>query len=212
MPEPDEPGRFVAFEGGEGSGKSTQARLLADAIGAVFTREPGGTDIGRRIRELVLGSAVPDMAARTEALLMAADRAQHVAEVVEPNLRAGRHVVTDRFVGSSLAYQGHGRGLPVDEVARLSAWATGGLQPDLVVLLDLSLEQSRARLGRGLDRMERAGHAFHARVLAGYRALAEADADRWAVIDGTGSVDAVADAVAGVVAERLGLDGSAPTG
>jgi len=109
-------GRFIAFEGGEACGKSTQSALLASALDAVLTREPGGTVIGARLRSLVLDPATEGLAPRAEALLMAADRAQHVAEVVEPALAAGRHVVTDRFAGSSIAYQGHGRGLPVDEI------------------------------------------------------------------------------------------------
>ena len=198
-------GRFIAFEGGEGSGKSTQARLLANRLGAVLTREPGGTETGRRIRELVLVADLPDLDERTEALLMAADRAQHVAEVVRPNLQSGRHVVTDRFSGSSLAYQGHGRGLPLDQVARLSSWASAGLQPDVVILLDLPIDVSRGRLGTSLDRMERAGRQFHERVQAGYRELAASDPDRWAVIDASGDVGSVAAAVAEVVADRLDL-------
>lgn len=197
-------GLFIAFEGGEGSGKSTQAELLAARLGAVLTREPGGTEVGRRIRQLVLDAAVADLDARAEALLMAADRAQHVAQVVAPALAAGRHVVTDRFSGSSLAYQGRGRGLPLEEIARLSAWAASGLQPDLVVLLDLPLDRSQERLGRQLDRMERQGREFHDRVLSGYRYLAAADPDRWAVVDGSGSIESVAATVARVVAGRLG--------
>ena len=203
---------FIAFEGGEGSGKSTQARILAEAIDAVVTREPGGTAIGQRIREVVLGGEDADLDQRAEALLMAADRAQHVAEVIRPALAQGRNVVTDRFIGSSLAYQGHGRGLPVAEVAQLSAWATEDLQPDLVVLLDLPLAESQGRLGRSLDRVERAGAEFHGRVIAGYRALAAADPGRWEVVDGSGPVDVVAEAVATVVAERLGVGGRVASG
>lgn len=205
MPEPPNPGRFVALEGGEASGKSTQARLLASALGADLTHEPGGTEVGRRIRELVLDASLPDVDERAEALLMAADRAQHVAEVIRPAIRAGRHVVTDRFIGSSLAYQGHGRGLVVDEVARLSAWATGGLQPDLVVLLDLPMQEAQDRLGRDRDRLEQAGVRFHERVVDGYRALAAADPGRWVVVEASGPVADVAGVVEAVVADRLGL-------
>ena len=198
-------GRFIAFEGGEACGKSTQAALLADAIGAVLTREPGGTAIGARLRSLVLDPATEGLAARAEALLMAADRAQHVAEVIAPALSAGRHVVTDRFAGSSIAYQGHGRGLPVDEIAGLSRWATHGVWPDLVVLLDVPAATAEARLGSHRDRMESEPSAFHAAVLGGFRAQAAADPDLWAVVDGTGSIDDVAGAVRRLVGDRLQL-------
>jgi dTMP kinase len=198
-------GHFVAFEGGEGSGKSTQAALLAEALGAVLTREPGGTTLGARIRELVLSPSSGEVDPRAEALLMAADRAQHVAEVVEPALAAGHHVVTDRFAGSSIAYQGYGRGLPVAEVEGLSRWATAGCWPDLVVLLDVAPEVADRRLQRALDRMEAAGAEFHRRVNDGFRALAAAEPDRWVLVDGSGPVDVVQRAVADVVGERLQL-------
>jgi dTMP kinase len=198
-------GRFIAFEGGEACGKSTQSARLAQALGAVITREPGGTAIGARVRELVLDPATEGLADRAEALLMAADRAQHVAEVVEPALAAGRHVVTDRFAGSSIAYQGHGRGLPVDEVRRLSEWATGGVWPDLVVLLDVPAAVADRRLGPDRDRMEAEPSAFHAAVLEGFHAQAAAEPGRWVVVDGTGTIDEVAAAVRRLVAERLQL-------
>ena len=201
--------RFIAFEGGEASGKSTQAARLAEALSAVLTREPGGTPAGRRIRELLLDPATGDLDPRAEALLMAADRAQHVAEVVRPALEAGRHVVTDRFVDSSLAYQGHARGLDVDEVRRLSVWATRDLRPDLIVLLDVPVEvaaERLARLGDGPDRLEGEGVEFHRRVLEGFRSLAAAEPDRWIVVDGTAEPDAVAAVVAEAVRSRLGLD------
>lgn len=193
------PALFVAFEGGEGSGKSTQARLLADALGAVLTREPGGTSLGRRLRELVLAPSSPSLAPRAEALLLVADRAQHVADVVQPALRAGRHVVTDRFSGSTLAYQGFGRGLDVEELAWLCRWAAGGLEPDLVVLLDVQVAMAGARSHGPTDRMEAEGEGFHDRVLAGYRALAEADPARWTVVDGNRPTDEVAERVAAAV-------------
>jgi dTMP kinase len=132
-----EGGRFVVLEGGEASGKSTQAARLAERLDAVLTREPGGTAIGAGLRDLLLDARTTGLADRAEALLMAADRAQHVAEVIRPALAAGRHVVSDRYVGSTLAYQGFGRGLPVDELRRLSAWAAHGLEPDVIVLLDM---------------------------------------------------------------------------
>src|SRR4051794_1819848 len=158
-------GRFIAFEGGEACGKSTQARLLAERLGAVLTREPGGTTIGERIRAVLLDPSETALDDHAEALLMAAARAQHVAEVIEPALRAGRHVVTDRFAGSSIAYQGYGRGLPVEEIRSLSTWASGGVWPELTLLLtgDGGLRPARAP-----DRGEAAGGRFHPRGARGF--------------------------------------------
>jgi dTMP kinase len=184
-------GRLIDFEGGEASGKSTQAACLAADLGAVLTREPGGTPVGRRIREIVLDPDVVGLSARAEALLLAADRAEHVAEVVEPALAGGVDVVTDRFIPSSLAYQGYGRGLDLDELRQLSAFATGGLEPDVVVLLDVPAVVAAERL-LVRDRMEAEGTDFHDRVAGGYQELAASDPDRWVVIDGVGSVDEVA--------------------
>lgn len=198
-------GRFIAFEGGEACGKSTQSALLAEALDAVLTREPGGTAVGARLRSLVLDPATEGLSPRAEALLMAADRAQHVAEVVEPALASGRHVVTDRFAGSSIAYQGHGRGLPIGEIRGISQWATGGVWPDLIVLLDVPVAVADDRLGAHRDRMEAEPADFHAAVLAGFRSQAAAEPDRWVVIDGTGSIDEVAAAVRRVASERLQL-------
>ncbi len=188
-------GRLIAFEGGEGSGKSTQARLLAEWSGAVLTHEPGGTDVGRRIRAVVLDPSASALDERAEALLMAADRAQHVAEVVRPALDGGQDVVSDRFSGSTLAYQGYGRGLALDELAWLSRWAARGLDPDLVVLLDVPADVAFARRCGAPDRMEAEDRAFHARVMEGYRKLAAAQPDRWVVVDGSGTVEEVADLV-----------------
>ena len=184
-------GRFIAFEGGEASGKSTQAARLAERLGAVLTREPGGTDIGRALRALVLDPAAGTLDPRAEALLMLADRAQHVAEVVGPALARGADVVSDRFSGSTLAYQGYARGLDVGELSRLSAWASGALEPDLVILLDVAADVAVARLRRDLDRMEQAGDAFHRRVIEGYHTLAAGDPARWCVVDGSGTPDQV---------------------
>ncbi len=188
-------GRFIAFEGGEGSGKSTQAALLATRLGAVLTHEPGGTVVGTRIRAIVLdpsvGTVGSDLDVRAEALLMVADRAQHVAEVIRPALAAGKDVVSDRFSGSTLAYQGYARGLDMDELSRISGWGAGGLEPDVVVLLDVPAEVAAARMRRRLDRMESAGDDFHRRVAEGYRVLAARDPDRWRVVDGSGTVDDV---------------------
>ncbi len=193
-------GRLIAFEGGEASGKSTQAARLASTLGAVLTREPGDTELGRHIRQLVLGPGIADgMDARAEALLLAADRAQHVASVIRPALLAGRDVVTDRYAGSSLAYQGYARGLDVADIRWLSDWASEGLWPDLVILLDVPDEVARERLaqsGVGLDRLEAAGDEFHRRVALGFRALAQSFPATWRVVDGRGPVDEVAVRVA----------------
>lgn len=197
--------RWIAFEGGEGCGKSTQARLLADRLGAVATREPGGTTVGRSIRRLLLDPATEDLSSRAEALLMAADRAQHIEEVVAPALAAGRHVVSDRSAWSSLAYQGHGRGLGADEVRRICDWATAGRWPDLAVLIDVPLATATRRLGPDLDRLEAQGAGFHEAVADGFRALAAQSPERWAVVDGVGSVDEVAERVMATITERLGL-------
>lgn len=198
-------GRFIAFEGGEGTGKSTQAGLLADRLGAVLTREPGGTPIGARIREIVLASEENGLTDRAEALLMAADRAQHVATLIAPALAGGRHVVTDRFLGSSVAYQGFGRGLPTGEIRDLSLWATDGLQPDLVVLLAVDRTEARARIGHARDRVEKAGSVFHNAVAEGFDELARADPDRWVIVDGGGTPGEVEARVGVVVADRLAL-------
>ena len=195
-------GRLIAFEGGEGSGKSTQARRLARRLDGVLTFEPGDTAVGRRIREVVLDPAHPEIDARTEALLMAADRAQHVAEIIRPALDAGHHVVTDRYVGSSLVYQGHGRHLGVEPVAALSAFATAGLEADVVVLLEIDREEAQRRLDRDLDRLESAGDDFHERVRAGFAALAHERG--WVVVDGRGAVDEVEARVWSAFVGRLG--------
>jgi dTMP kinase len=192
-------GRFIVLEGGEASGKSTQAAILASTMGAVLTREPGGTPAGERIRILLLDPSLPPVSPRAETLLMLAARAQHVAEVVRPALEAGRDVVCDRYSGSTLAYQGWGRGLAIGELERLTTWATGGLQPDLVVLLTVTPAVAAARMARrgGVDRMEGEGAAFFRRVDTGFAALAGADPSRWRVVDGDGDIADVAARVAG---------------
>jgi dTMP kinase len=166
---------FIVFEGAEGSGKSTQVRLLGERLeGAgldhVLTREPGGTGVGEEIRAILLHGV--DIPAETELLLMNAARAVFVDEVVKPALAAGRIVVADRFWLSSLTYQGYGRGLPLEEVRRICAFAAQGVEPDLTIVLDVPLEESAARRSdRGADRIERAGTEFHERVAGAYRLL-----------------------------------------
>lgn len=201
-------GRLIVFEGGEACGKTTQSAVLAARLEAVLTREPGGTNIGRAIRSVVLDPAAESVDERTEALLMAADRAQHVAELIRPSLAAGRHVVSDRYIGSSLAYQGHGRGLPLHEIEQLSAWATNDLRPDLVVLLDMPVEMARARRRDATDRMEAEDEVFHQRVRDGFLTLAAADPIGWAVLDARLPIAEVTSAVDAVVADRLGLGGA----
>ncbi len=196
--------RFIAFEGGEAAGKSTQASRLVGRIDAVQTREPGGTAAGAAIRELFLDPSTGDLDPRTEALLMAADRAQHVAAVIRPALDAGRHVVTDRYLYSSVAYQAHARGLEPVEVRDLSLWATRALEPDLVVFLDVPVDVARDRVRDvAPDRVESEETAFHERVRDGFHAQAAADARRWAIVDATGDPDAVWDSVWACVRDRL---------
>ena len=198
-------GRLIALEGVDGCGKSTQAALLADAIGALLTAEPGATPLGATLRTLLLDPALPAVSERAEALLMAADRAQHVADVVRPALDEGRWVVSERFSASTLAYQGYGRGLDLEELRRLVLWAAQGMVPDLTILLDVPPATARRRLDPArADRLERLDSDFHERVHAGYLALAALDSDTWAVVDATGAVEAVAEQVLAVVVERLG--------
>jgi dTMP kinase len=197
--------RFIVFEGGEACGKSTQARLLSERLGAVLTREPGGTPVGEQMRMLLLDPATGALEPRAEALLMAADRAQHVESVIRPALAAGRHVVSDRYAASSVAYQGFGRGLDVAEVRRISEWATAGLRPDLTVLLDVPVEVSARRLEGSLDRFEREGETFHERVVEGFRIMAASGEEPWVVVDGAASIEMVAARVRAVVRDRLQL-------
>lgn len=195
--------RFIAFEGPEGGGKSTQAAKLAASMGAVLTRETGGTDVGARLREILHDTSVDNLAARAEALMAAADRAQHIAEIVKPALALGRSVVSDRSVYSSLAYQGYGRNLDVAEVRHINEWASSGIWPDIIVFLDTPDEVIAERMSRrDLDRFESAGDAFHRRVLAGYREMAEADPQRWLRVEAVGPVDAVAKKIRALLDER----------
>jgi dTMP kinase len=195
----------VALEGVDGSGKSTQARRLASSLGALLTFEPGATALGRALRELLLGGDHPAPVGRAEALLMAADRAQHVEEVIRPALERGRWVVTDRFSGSTLAYQGHGRGLGLEVLGQLVLWAAGGTVPDLTVLIDVPASVARRRLEAvAPDRLERLDASFFSRVREGYLALAAGDPGHWVVIDGDAAPDAVAVELLTAVTTRLG--------
>lgn len=196
---------YIAFEGPEGCGKSTQAKRLAESLGAVLTRETGGTPIGQRLRAILHDVSVTDLDERAETLIVAADRAQHLAQVVRPALAAGRDVVSDRSVYSALAYQGWGREQSVDDVRRVNEWAVGTTWPHLVVLLDADDAVLEARMsGRELDRFEQAGAAFHDRVRAGFAAMAEADPEHWVCLDAADDADAIEAAVRTAVRERLG--------
>jgi dTMP kinase len=202
-------GRLIALEGIDGSGKSTQARAVAYALGAQLTHEPGSTPVGTRLRQLLLAPEAPPMSPRAEALLMAADRAEHVTRVIQPALALGSWVVTDRFSASTIAYQGYGRGLDVPALAELVAWATEGLAADLSVLVDVGVEVAAARLAaagdRGrADRMERLGPEFASRVRNGFLAQAAADPGQWIVVDGDADVEQLTAHIVASVRERLG--------
>ena len=202
-------GGFVAFEGGDGAGKTTQLNLLESwfkdqDVAYERTREPGGTPIGERIRSLVLEHGQGEVDPRTEALLFAASRAAHVVQRIEPALQAGRFVLCDRYVDSSVAYQGVGRQLGTEAVAEVNAFATGGLQPDLTVLLDLEPAAARARRdGRegGADRIESAEDAFHERLRAAFLDRAEAEPDRYLVLN----ADAAPTDIQEPIRERVAL-------
>jgi len=189
-------GVFVVLEGGDGCGKSTQAQLLVSRLRdlgreVVATREPGATEAGAAIRTLVLGAG--DLDPRAEALLIAADRAEHVAEVIRPALERGAVVVSDRYIPSSLAYQGVARGLGVEEIVGLSDWATGGLKPDVVVVLDVPAGEAAGRRTGPQDRMEREPDSFRLAVNQAYRDLAVRFG--WAIVDGREPVEKVAEDV-----------------
>lgn len=196
---------FVTFEGLDGSGKSTQAMLLrgrleADGLDVVSTREPGGTELGEKVRDLVLHGG--HVAPWAEALLYAAARAQHVEEVIRPALERGAAVVCDRYVDSSVAYQGVGRQLGLDRVLDLNLAAVAGLLPDRTFLLELQPTQIVARLSGEHDRLERESETFHARAAEGYRELAERFPDRIVVLDATRPADELAEEVYGALRVR----------
>jgi dTMP kinase len=203
-------GVFITLEGGDGSGKTTQAELLREWLSTegrtvLRTREPGGTDVGVEIREIVLHHR-GDIAPRAEALLYAADRAHHIATVVRPALERGEIVIQDRYIDSSVAYQGVGRVLDPEAVRRLSEWATEGLVPDLTILLDLDADAARGRLDEArtrYDRLEAEASEFHDRVRAAYLALAEAEPDRFLVVDAAQPVGEIAGTIRTRVASLL---------
>ncbi len=206
-------GRFIVFEGGEGAGKTTQlarlaSALLSDGWVVTTTAEPGSAPaVGQRIRELILDPDT-ELVPRAEALLFAADRAQHVAAVIRPALARGDVVLCDRYVDSSVAYQGAGRALGGSDIAELSTWATDGLLPDLVVLLDIDpaigLQRAHLRDPQRRDRIEAATLDFHRRVRHGFLARADTDPRRYLVLDATMPLDTLVDTIAATVRVRLG--------
>jgi len=197
-------GTYIAFEGLEGCGKSTHVKRLAETLGAVATREPGGTRIGAMLREILADPENTDIDPRTELLLMTADRAQLMSQVIEPALAAGQHVVSDRSIYSTLAYQGYGRRLGVDTIRSINEWALDQTLPDIVVWIQIPREEAERRLAkRNLDRFEREGADFFARIADGFAEMAAADPARWIIIDGTLPKDDVQAAIHAAVAPRL---------
>ena len=206
-------GRFISLEGGEGAGKSTllaglREHLASRNVDVLQLREPGGTDLGEAIRSIVLDPATRQVSGESELLLMFAARAQLVRERIQPALAAGRWVLCDRYVDASYAYQGGGRGQPVERIAELEHWACAGLLPDVTLLLDLPIETGRARAaGRGAaDRIETEADTFFARVRASYRQRASAEPQRFRLIDASQSPAAVLQAAIGAVAHLFGTN------
>jgi len=199
---------FIAFEGGEGAGKSTQARLLAiwlreNGYDVLATHEPGATKVGMRLRALLLDTAHTGLSPWAEVMMYAADRAEHVASVIGPALARGTIVVTDRYIDSTLAYQGGGRQLPVNAIRRVNELATGGLVPDLTFLLDLPPEAGLGRRASSADRLEAEPAQFHERVRAAFLALASAEPDRYVVLDATRDPTQLSKTVQAALRERL---------
>lgn len=196
---------YIVLEGLEGCGKSTHTKRLGKHLNAVITREPGGTRIGSLLRAILADTENTDLDRRTEALLMAADRAQHMAEVIQPALQRGQHVVSDRSIYSTLAYQGYGRQLGTSDLLTISTWALNNRLPDMVIYIDVPTDVLNERLAkRDLDRFEREGPEFFARIAQGFTELRTGDPDRWIVIDGTMPKDDVEAAIRTAVLDRLG--------
>jgi len=198
--------RYIAFEGLEGCGKSTHVTRLAAALGAVATREPGGTTIGASLRATMIDAANTMLSPRAEALLMAADRAQHLDELVTPALQRGQHVISDRSAYSFLAYQGYGRQLDLTMLKQFNSWAIGNRWPDLVVYIDVPLDTLFERLKkRELDRFEREDRSFFERIAHGFNEMAKAEPDRWLIVDGTPPKDELAATILREVTSRLNI-------
>ncbi len=198
--------RYIAFEGLEGCGKSTHVTRLAAALGAVATREPGGTTIGASLRATMIDAANTMLSPRAEALLMAADRAQHLDELVTPALQGGQHVISDRSAYSSLAYQGYGRQLDLAMLKQFNPWAIGNRWPDLVVYIDVPLDILLERLKkRELDRFEREDRSFFERIAHGFNEMAKAEPERWLIVDGTPPKDELAATILREVTSRLNI-------
>jgi dTMP kinase len=212
-------GLFIVLEGPDGAGKSVQARMLADrlrerGLAVTYTREPGGTALGEQVRRIVNDPGPTPRGPAADVLLYSAARAQHVDEIIRPALESGNVVICDRYATSTMAYQGYGSGVDRELLATIGDWVTGGLQPDLVVLLDVTAEAGLARRASGsaaeLTRWEdesRHDLAFHQRVREGYHEMATADPGRWVVLDGSGDIDSVAEEVSRVVDAVLLLSG-----
>ena len=199
---------FIVLEGPDGSGKSTQTRLLVDSLRAsgksvVQTREPGGTPAAEAIRNLVLSPEFTGLDARTEARLFAGARAEHVANVILPALQRGEFVVCDRYIDSSIAYQGIGRDLGVDRIRDLSLWATGGVVPDLTIVLDMDASVGLTRVGNDLDRLEQEPQGFHDRVRKAFVELALHAPERYRVVSAVGSIEDVSERINAAVEDFL---------
>jgi dTMP kinase len=199
-------GKYIAFEGLEGCGKSTHVTRLATALNGLATREPGGTEIGAALRATMLDAKNTSLSPRSEALMMAADRAQHIQQVVLPAIESGRHVVSDRSVYSSLAYQGYGRELDLESLRHFNSWAIQDVWPDLVVFIDVPLDALLERLKkRELDRFEREDRSFFERVLRGFHEMAQQEPSRWVIIDGSPPKDELEVTIRRLIAERLSI-------